>query len=488
MTTIATIASPVGSYPIQITQGSLASLNYTFQFAPGVLTVTKATPGVGGVAPVTVASSANPSVWGEPVTLTATLPAAATGLATFMDGATVLGTGTIANNVASISTQLLSVATHSITAVYSGDPNYNGASSAVLSQVVDKSSLVVVPDNMQRIYGQPNPVLTATFSGFVNGDTSAVVTGAPSLVTTATTTSPVGSYTITTTQGTLASPNYTFSFVTGNAFLITPATPGVGPTAPVTIASSPNPSTFGGSVILSATVPAGATGTVNFLDGATSLGTGAIVSGTASITTSTLAVGTHSITAVYSGDTNYNAASSVVLSQVVNKATVVVTLASSLNPSIFGNAVTLTATIPAGATGTVNFLDGATSLGTGAIVSGTASTTTSTLAVGTHSITAVYSGDTNYSGSTSVALSQVARQDFSSCDPGFLTKSLNLLRQHRHLDGDRPHRRDRYGELPGWRNLAGDGHNRVRYCQHDHIDTDGRDPFDHRRLQRRYQL
>jgi sugar lactone lactonase YvrE len=409
LATNATTASPVGSYPIEIVQGSLSSLNYTFQVVAGSLTVTKATPGAGGVAAMTLASSANPSVWGQPVTLTTTLPANATGQVTFMDGAAVLGTATIANDVASITTQLLSITTHPITAIYAGDINYNGAPSTLLTQVVNKSLLAVVPDNVQRIYGQPNAALTSGFSGFVNGDTPAVVTGSPSLTTLATTTSAVGSYSITAALGTLASANYVFSFITGT-FQITPATPGAGSTVPVTVASSLNPSPFGGAVTITAIVPPAATGSIMFLDGATVLGTGTIVAGASSLSISTLAVGMHSITAVYGGDANYYGASSVALSQVVSKAVTAVTVASSLNPAIFGNAVILSATVPAGATGTVNFLDGTTSLGTSTIAAGAASFATSTLAVGTHSITTVYSGDANYNGASSGALSQVVNK------------------------------------------------------------------------------
>ena len=408
VTTDATIDSPVGTYPIQIRQGSLGSLNYEFRFVPGALTVTKATPGAGGVPPVTIASSANPSVWGQPVTLTATLPAPATGLVMFKDGTTVIGTATITNSNASISTQLLAIATHSITAVYAGDTNYNGASSTSLSQVVDKALLVVVPNNIQRIYGQPNPVLTSSFSGFVNGDTSAVLTGEPNLTTTGTITSEAGSYPITATQGTLASPNYVFSFVAGT-LLISPATPGVGPTPPVTryILFFQSGDLRQPCDLVGSSTRGGDWHGQFFLDGKVSLAVGAIIAGAASITTSTLFVGTHPITAVYSGDTNYYGASSAVLSEVVNKVSTAVTLISSLNPSTFGNAVTLTATISAGATGTVTFHDGTTALGTGIINNGVATLTTSSLAVGSHSITVQYGGDTNYNGAVSIAVSQV---------------------------------------------------------------------------------
>ena len=68
--------------------------------------------------------------------------------------------------------------------------------------------------------------------------------------------------------------------------------------------------------------------------------------------------------------------------------------------------MTLTATVTSGATGTVTFDDGATSLGTGTISGGVATLTTNSLAVGTHSITAQYGGDSNYNASVSTAVSQ----------------------------------------------------------------------------------
>ena len=61
----------------------------------------------------------------------------------------------------------------------------------------------------------PNPTFAATISGFVNGNGQSVVTGAPSLNTAATSSSPTGTYPITATIGTLSAANYTFSFVPG---------------------------------------------------------------------------------------------------------------------------------------------------------------------------------------------------------------------------------------------------------------------------------
>src|SRR3989442_619450 len=185
-----------------------------------------------------------------------------------------------------------------------------------------------------------------------------------------------------------------------------------------TVASSANPSVFGQSVTFTATVAVVApgagspSGTVTFLDGATTLGTGALSGGTATFTTSALAVGSHSITAFYGGVTHLYPSIHLRLIHMVNQTNTTTTVASSANPSVFGQSVTFTATVapvaPGAGTpsGVVTFLDGATTLGTGTLSGGTATFTTSTLAVGPHSITASYGGDTNFNGSTSAALTQ----------------------------------------------------------------------------------
>jgi hypothetical protein len=168
-----------------------------------------------------------------------------------------------------------------------------------------------------------------------------------------------------------------------------------------------NPSIYLQSVTLTATVPSDATGTVTFNDGATTLSTVTISAGTApTYTTSALTTSTHSITAVYSGDANYNTATSSTLTQTVNKATPTVTLTSTANPSTLNESLTLKATVPLGVTGTVTFKDGTTTVGMATIVGTMATYATTSLTLGTHSITAVYSGDTNYNTVASSALSQ----------------------------------------------------------------------------------
>jgi hypothetical protein len=75
--------------------------------------------------------------------------------------------------------------------------------------------LTVTCNNANVEYGQSLPLFTSTITGFVNGDTAAVLTGAPSCTTTARQGSAVGTYSIVGGKGTLADPNYTFLFKNG---------------------------------------------------------------------------------------------------------------------------------------------------------------------------------------------------------------------------------------------------------------------------------
>jgi len=185
-----------------------------------------------------------------------------------------------------------------------------------------------------------------------------------------------------------------------------------------TLSSSPNPSAYGQAVVFTATVtssigalPDGET--VTFTQGATVLGTGTLSGGSTSFTTSTLKAGTTSVTAVYGGDSNFAGSTSKVVSQVVVKYPTTTTVSSSLNPSNYGQAVTLAATVTSAGptpTGTVTFKNGSTSLGGATLVAGVAKITKSTLPAGTLAITVTYNGDTANNKSTSPALSQVVTQ------------------------------------------------------------------------------
>jgi len=181
----------------------------------------------------------------------------------------------------------------------------------------------------------------------------------------------------------------------------------------VALSSSANPSAYSQPVTFTATVTASSnvpTGSVNFNENSHILGTGILdANGVASFTPSSLTPGPHSIVASYPGDTNFAPADSSPLSQRVNQATTAVGLTSSTNPSSFGQPVTFTATVApqygGTATGTITFNDGNTSLATVA-VSANAATFSTRLAAGGHSLTAVYSGDSNFSGSSSSAVAQ----------------------------------------------------------------------------------
>jgi hypothetical protein len=334
---------------------------------------------------------ASSSTYGGSVTLTATLSPSAEGslaatgeTVTFKNGATTLGTGTLnSSGIATLTITALPVGADSLTAVYGTEGTFLGSTSSVLSFTVSKAVLTVTAQPASKTYGAANPTFSANITGFVNGDTQGTATtGTPSLTTTAVTGSPVNTYTITAAVGTLAATNYTFAFVNGT---------------------------------LTVTSPAGAaSGNVTFLDGTTTLGSGALNgSGVATFTTSSLALGSNSNTAVYGATGNFLASTSPAVTQLVQQAAGVF-LTSSGSPSQPGSAVTLTATV-AGAsvtpTGSVIFQDGGVNLGTGTLNgSGVATFSTSSLALGTHSITAVYSGDANTAAGTSTVLTQLVQQ------------------------------------------------------------------------------
>jgi len=179
------------------------------------------------------------------------------------------------------------------------------------------------------------------------------------------------------------------------------------------------PITYGQSVTLTATLAAvspGAgipTGTVTFEDGSTVLGTGTLSGSVAKFSTTTLPAGSNSIKAVYNGDANFNTSTSNALSQTVNKSASTTKLTKNTTTAIqSGQSVTFTATLAAvspGAgtpTGTVTFMDNGSSIGTETLSAGVATLITTTLPVGSNSITAIYGGDTDFTTSTSGALTQ----------------------------------------------------------------------------------
>jgi sugar lactone lactonase YvrE len=175
-------------------------------------------------------------------------------------------------------------------------------------------------------------------------------------------------------------------------------------------------------VILTPTVGGAAypNGTVTLTDAATSNTFPATFNGSGDtlavvIPASDLTIGAHTFSATaYSGDTNYTVPAAWqnfgAYTVTVVQATPTVTLTSNENPSNYGDSVTFTATVPSTATGTISILDGSNVLASGVpLTSGSATFALSTLnaSAAGHSITAVYSGDANYTSATSAVLTQV---------------------------------------------------------------------------------
>ena len=430
--TLATGALLAGSHSITVVYGG--DTNFATSTSSAITqTVNK------NATTTALVSGTNPAAYGASVTFTATVSGIngpPTGTVTFKDGAATIGTGTLdGSGVATFATAALAAGTHTITAVYGGDANFTTSTSSSVSQVTNQNATAtaLVSGTNPSTFGQ-SVTFTATVSG-TNGPPTGTVTfkdGAATIgtgtlngsgVATFTTTALIGgSHTITAVYGGdtnfTASTSSTVTQVVNNG------------TSTTALSASPNPSALGQNVVFTATVSgpgAAPSGTVTFKDGATTLGTGTLNgSGVATLSTGALAAGSHTITAVYGGDSNYNTSTSAPLTQVVNQSTTTTALVSSVNPSSFGQSTTFTATVSGTggtATGTVTFKDGATTLGTGTLDGfGQTTLSTSALAVGSHSITAVYGGDSNFITSTSPVLTQSVGMNASTTA---LTSSAN---------------------------------------------------------------
>ncbi len=375
-------------------------------------------------------------VFGQSVTLTATLAAVSpgggtpTGTVTFLNGTTSLGTGTLnASGVATLAVGTLPVAANSITAQYAGDSNFAAVTSAAVTVTVAQAatSSTVTSTPASPVFGE-SVTLTATIAAvspgvgtptgtvtFFNGTTS-LGTGtlnASGVATLALSTLPVAANSITATYGA------TTDFATSTSPAVTVTVAQASTTT--TLSISPTASVFGQSVTLTATIAAVSpgvgtpTGTVTFFHGTTSLGTGTLnASGVATLAVTSLPVGSDSLTASYGGDTNFVSSTSTSSSFTVSQASTTTTVTlSPVSPTPF-EAVTLTATIAvtspgAGTpTGTVTFFDGTTAIGTGTVnSSGVATLSLTAQVIGTNSITATYSGDTNFATSTSPVVTVV---------------------------------------------------------------------------------
>ena len=320
--------------------------------------------------------------------------------------------------------------THAVTAVYSGDGSFLGSTGATTQDVNRASSATTVTQNGPTVQGQP-VTFTASVAyvtpgaglptGTVQFKLNGASQGAPvALGGSATAVSaPIngltpGSYLIT-------------AVYSGDGNLLRAVVTSARPSSPGhdhRLVTSANPSAYGAAVTLTATVavppPAVGTpsGTVDFFDGAVLLGTGDLSSGpgspTATLTVPVFAVGHHALTAQYLGEADFAGSSSSVVDQTVQVDHTTVAVTATPNPSVFNSSVVLKATVsrtianPNNPTGNVAFFDGGTLLGSSPLATAGGATTGSisvpNFVAGSHSITATYTGDTVFGGSSSSAV------------------------------------------------------------------------------------
>ena len=198
---------------------------------------------------------------------------------------------------------------YNIVASLAADMDYDAVTASNML-VVNPAPLKVTANNATKVYGTANPAFTGAVTGTVNGNTFS-----ESFTTTATATSSAGPYPIV--------PSVTGTDLSDYAVTTSDGTLVVSQAgSAVSLTSSTANANLNANVTFTATVTSATTGTptgsVEFLDGSTVLGSGPLNStGTATYTTSSLTAGLHQITAVYQGDVNFDESTSAPLAQIV---------------------------------------------------------------------------------------------------------------------------------------------------------------------------
>ncbi len=279
------------------------------------------------------------------------------------------------------------IGTCSITASAAGNASYSAAS-LTQSFTIYPAVLQVVASNVSTVYGQALPALTYNYSGFVKSDNASVVSGMPGLSTTATPASGAGSYPITVSTGSLATPNYSFLYVSGT-LTVQPASQAL-----LTVNAGPS-LVYGQSEALSVT--GGTTG------GAVSYN---VVSGPCTVAgsqlTATSGTGTCQVTATMAGNTNYSPVTSSAATVTLAKTNQ--TIVFSINPpasAAYGSSFT----VAAAGTGVNAHVVLFTSAGACSNLGGTYTITSGT---GTCSVIANQGGSSNYAAAPTVTKSVTA--------------------------------------------------------------------------------
>jgi gliding motility-associated-like protein len=202
ISTTATTASPVNTYPI--TASGAISSNYTFVYQPGTLTVTPAA--------LTITANNNTKVYG------AAMPLLTVGYGGFVgtDDASSLTTQPTLSTTAVTTSP---VNTYPITASGAVSANYT-ITYQPGTLTVTPAALTITANSDTKVYGAPVPTLTVSYSGFVGTDNASSLTTQPIIIAPVTANSPVNTYPI--TAGGAASANYTFTYQPGT-LTVTPA-------------------------------------------------------------------------------------------------------------------------------------------------------------------------------------------------------------------------------------------------------------------------
>jgi len=412
-----TSALAEGSHAITAAYGGDAAKYILGSTSPGVSQDVQATSGT------VVVSSSPSSTYGVSVTFTATVTTkgtiAPTGAVNFLDGGQQIGSINLVGNTgqATVATSSLAVGQHTITAVYVGDVNNSGSTSAPITQTVNQAQTVttVAAVPSPGIAGAP-VAITATVKVQVG---SAAITGTVTFTNGATTlgTAQLGGQGTATISPTLAPGNYSIVATyggnangAGSASAALPLTVQIATTKTV-VSATPSPALVEATVTFTATVTGNGgtpTGAVSFLSDGVSIGSAPLKAGTATFTYSALAAGTHAITASYAGDANDAASASAAFSETVGTISTVTDLGAStttgVTPQVILVATVLGASGPT-PTGTVTFYNGATEVGASALDSSGVATLVPSLPTGTYTIVAKYGGDALHSPSTSSAVS-----------------------------------------------------------------------------------
>jgi len=259
--------------------------------------------------------------------------------------------------------------------------------------------------------------VTFLFDGVALGVPVAVVNGVATSVFTLSAQMTLSAHPVVATYSGSTVGSYTFAGSVGNMTqdVVASATT-------TTVVSSLNPSPLGTVVSFTATVtpstvgPFSAAGTVTFtFDGVVVGGPVALVGGSA---TSSFTIpgqmsgGAHTVVATFTSSNLFFTGSAGTLTQTVDPAVTVTTVATSASSIFFGQQVTFTATVlptsipPFTAGGTITFFVDGVAQATVAMVGGSASFTIGTLSVGTHTVVAQYNGDGNFAPSSG-AVTQV---------------------------------------------------------------------------------